>query len=49
MSDFQKKYLGSIDNVKKKKKATTLYQKKKKKIIEPDSDMKHVEMIRKGI
>ena len=47
MSDFQKKYLSSIHNVKKKKKkkASTLYQKKKR--TEPDSDMKHVEMIRK--
>lgn len=48
MSDFQKKYLGSIDNVKKKKKGNNTVP-KKKKIIEPDSDMKHVEMIRKGI
>ena len=48
MSDFQKKYLGSIDNVKKKKKGNNTVS-KKKKIIELDSDMKHVEMIRKGI
>lgn len=34
---------------KKKKRHQHCIPKKKKKIIEPDSDMKHVEMIRKGI
>ena len=33
----------------KKKNGNNSVSKKKKKIIEPDSDMKHVEMIRKGI